>query len=310
MADETPNPAVRDVAPDLIGELLWDARRLARARADARLDVVVVETRDRAKTVVGQDPAPGDPLPKSRVIRVEVALPSWLRNLPGIYQDTDEEHADFLRRFLSIQQHVSLQLEEKLETIHSFFDPREAPEAFLPWLGSWVAMGLHEGWSVARRREIILRAVELYGMRGTARGLQLALELFADVQAEVEEFVWPYPGFVIGRHAVVGHRSTIARPVLATQCFVVKLPVGKSAVGRDRLRTIHAVAEAEKPAHAHYALEFREEEERFEPVPFLRPGMAGRVGVDARVGGRLDEPERDEEAMTAAATAALAAQAH
>lgn len=283
------------VTPDLVGELLWDARRFAKARADATLEIVVVETRDRPRTVVGQTPPPGEPLPEDRVVRVEVAQPSWIRSLPGIYQDTDEEQADFLKRFLSIQQHVSLQIEEKLESIHTFFDPRETPESFLPWLASWVALGLHEGWTEARRREVIYRAAEMYKLRGTAAGLRLYLKLFAEVEAEVEEFSWPYPGFVVGKHAVIGHQSTIARPVFATQCFVVKVPAKKSEVSREKLRTVHAVVEAEKPAHAHYALEFVSEEEVYADVPFLQFGKHGRIGVDARIAGKTDVPETDPE---------------
>ncbi len=299
MAGTEPNGmqhgAVRDVAPNLVGELLWDARRLAKARANARLEVVVVETRDRPRTVVGQIPGAGDPLGDKRLIRVEVAQPSWIRSLPGIYQDTDEEQADFLKRFLAVQQHVLLQTEEKLESIHTFFDPRETPEGFLPWLGSWVAMALHEGWSERRLREIIYRAVELYKLRGTAAGLKLALSLFAEVDAEIDEFKWPYPGFVVGQHAVIGHQSTLARPVFATQCFVVRIPAARSEVGREKLRTVHAVVETEKPAHAYYALEFLADEERFEEVPFLRLRLTGRIGVDTRIGGRSDEPEALEE---------------
>ena len=294
MAETNAEPG--PVTPNLVGELLWDARRLAKARAGATLDVVVVETRDRPKSIVGQSPAPGEPLPEDKVVRVEVVQPSWIRFLPGVFQDTDEENADFLKRFLSIQQHVALQVEEKLESIHSFFDPRETPEPFLPWLASWVAMSLHEGWSVERRREVIHRAAEMYRLRGTAEGLRLSLSLFAEVDAEIVEFRWPYPGFVIGRHAVIGHRSTIARPVFETQCFVVKVPARRSELSREKLRTVHAVVESEKPAHAHYALEFVEEQEQWPDVPFLQVGRTGRVGVDARVGGRSDVPEADEQA--------------
>jgi phage tail-like protein len=277
---------------------LWDARRLAKARADAKLDIVIVEARERPRTIVGQDPLPGLPLPANKTIRVEVSTPSWLRNLPGIYQDTDEEHADFMKRFLSLQQHVALQIDEKLESIHSYFDPRETPEGFLPWLAGWLAMGLHEGWSEKRRREIILRAVEIYLMRGTAKGLKLALELFAETLAEIEEFTWPYPGFVVGHNAVIDIQSTIARPVFQTQCFVVHLPVAKDRISREKLRTVHAVVEAEKPAHAYYALKFLPSEEKFEAVPFWRMRVTGRMRVDARIAGRTDLPELDEELMT------------
>jgi phage tail-like protein len=304
MAEKLDGAPEVPVTPDLVGELLWDARRLARARADASLEVVVVETRDRPRTVVGQAPSPGEPLPEDKVVRVEVAQPSWIRNLPGLYQDSDEEQADFLKRFLAIQQHVSLQIEEKLESIHTCFDPRETPEAFLPWLASWVALGLHEGWTVARRREVIFRAAEMYKLRGTAAGLRLYLQLFAEVDAEVREFAWPYPGFVIGKHAVVGHQSTIARPVFVTQCFVVRLPVKKSEISREKLRTVHSVVEAEKPAHAHYALEFVEEQPVYEDLPFLQFGKHGRIGVDARIAGKTDVPEIDPEAAPERAPAA------
>jgi phage tail-like protein len=291
--------------PDLVGELIWDARRLAKARADAKLDVVVVETKDRPKTVVGQYPPPGEPLPKDRTIKVEVAQSSWVRALPGIYQDTDEEHADFLKRFLAIQQHMALQIDEKLESIHSFFDPRETPEGFLPWLGSWVAMGLHEGWNVERRREVIFRAAEMYKLRGTAKGLKLALALFAEVDIEIEEFRWPYPGFVIGKHSKINlAESTISRPVFETQCFIVKVPVRKSEVSREKLRTIQAVVETEKPAHAHYALEFVTEQEKFEDVPFLQMRKTGRVGVDVRIGGKSDVPPVEEDMPENVPTAA------
>lgn len=296
MAQTEATPQRAAVTPTLVGELLWDARRLAKARADATLEIVIVETRDRPKTVIDQIPAAGEPLPEDRVIMVEVALPSWIRALPGVFQDTDEENADFLKRFLAIQQHVSLQVEEKLESIHTYFDPRETPEEFLPWLASWMAMSLHESWTVQRRREVILRAAEMYRMRGTAAGLKLSLSLFAEVDAEILEFRWPYPGFVIGRHAVIGHQSTIARPVFETQCFVVKVPARKSEMSREKLRTVHAVVETEKPAHAHYALAFEEEMEEWPEVDFLQVGKTGVMGVDVRIGGRSDVPEFEEAA--------------
>lgn len=278
------------MTPNLVGELLWDARRLAMAHAGCTLDVRVTETRERPRTVVAQSPPPGAPLPPDRVVRVDVSMPSWVRHLPGIFQDVDEEHADFLARFLAIQQHLALQIDEAIETVHRCFDPREAPEHFLPWLASWVAMRLQEDWPEPRRREAILRAVELYRLRGTAAGLKLSLRLFAGVDVEIDEHAWPWPGFVIGRHSAIGVDSTLAPQMWRTNCFVVRLAGPRDSWSRESLRTIHAVIEAEKPAHAHYALVFATVEERFETLPFLRIGVDGRIGVDARIAGRVDEP--------------------
>jgi len=148
---------------------------------------------------------------------------------------------------------------------------------------------------------VIVRATEMYKKRGTAEGLRLYLKLFAEVDAEVEEFTWPYPGFVVGAHAVIGHQSTIARPVFKTQCFVVKLPYKKSEIPREKLRTVHAVVESEKPAHAHYALEFPEETPAYDVVPFLQFGKHSRVGVDVRIAGKTDVPELDHELIAAKA---------
>jgi phage tail-like protein len=282
--------ALPPIAPPLVGEAIGAAKRLAKKRAGATLDVKLVESEERALTVVRQFPEAGDDLAEKRVIRVEVATRPWIQYLPGIYQDSDEENSDFLQRFLLISQHLTSGIEERLEFLHEFFDSRLTPEKYLPWLASWLAMPLLEGWSEEKRREIILRTPELYRLRGTAAGLKLALRLFADVKAEIREGDWPYPGMVIGRSSTIGHDTTLTAPVFISQCFTVKLPEKKNEVPRERLRTVHALVETEKPAHAHYAVVFEESEPVYEPVPFLHLGKTARIGIDTRIGGHQDVP--------------------
>ena len=130
---------------------------------------------DPEDTVVRQSPEPGDELSESRRIKVEIATRPWINYLPGIYQDADEENADFLRRFLLISAHLICGIEESLEFVHELFDARLTNAKWLPWLASWLAMPLLEGWSEEKRREIIQRTPELYRKRGTAEGLKLAL---------------------------------------------------------------------------------------------------------------------------------------
>jgi len=101
-----------------------------------------------------------------------------------------------------------------------------------------------------KRREIIQRVPELYRLRGTARGLELALRLFADVKAEIHEGEWPYPGMVIGRSSTIGKDTVLSPPVFISQCFTVELPDKKAEISRERLRTVQALVETEKPAHA------------------------------------------------------------
>jgi len=285
------------IAPPLLGLPIGEARRMAKKRAGATLEIKLVDSEDKQLHVVTQDPDPGDVLDDRRVIKVEIATRPWIQYLPGIYQDADEENADFLQRFLLISAHLTSGIEERLEYLHEFFDPRLTPAAFLPWLASWLAMPLLEGWDEEKRREIIQRVPELYRLRGTARGLELALRLFADVKAKIHEGEWPYPGMVIGRSSTIGKDTVLSPPVFVSQCFTVELPDKKAEISRERLRTVQALVETEKPAHAHYALVFEETEPVYEEVPFLHVGKTGRIGVDARIGGTEDVPATQDEEL-------------
>jgi phage tail-like protein len=295
MAEQTfDTPAI---APSLLGLPLGQARRVAKRRAQATVQFKLVDSEEKALTVVRQHPEAGDELSGSRVIKVEIATRPWINYLPGIYQDADEENADFLQRFLLISAHLTSGVEENLEFVHELFDPRITNAKWLPWLASWLAMPLLEGWSEEKRREIIQRTPELYRKRGTAEGLKLALRLFADVKAEIHEGEWPYPGLVIGRSSTIGKDTVLSPPVFVSQCFTVDLPDKKAEISRERLRTVQALVETEKPAHAHYALVFEETEPTYEAVPFLHVGKTGRIGVDARIGGLEDVPATQDEEL-------------
>src|SRR5919202_1911744 len=197
------------IAPPLVGLPIGEARRVAKKRAGAAVEIKLVDSEEKQLHVVTQVPEPGDALDDRRVIKVEIATRPWIQYLPGIYQDADEENADFLQRFLLISAHLTSGIEERLEYLHEFFDPRLPPAAFLQWLASWLAMPLLEGWDEEKRREIIQRVPELYRLRGTARGLKLALRLFAGVEAEIHEGEWPYPGLVIGKSSTIGHDTVL-----------------------------------------------------------------------------------------------------
>src|SRR5216683_4502107 len=135
------------IAPPLLGLPIGEARRVARKRAGAKLTVKLVDSEEKQLHVVRQFPEPGDDLDDGRSMKVEIATRPWIQFLPGIYQDADEENADFLQRFLLISAHLISGIEERLEYLHEFFDPRLTPGAFLPWLASWLAMPLLEGWT-------------------------------------------------------------------------------------------------------------------------------------------------------------------
>lgn len=152
---------------------------------------------------------------------------SWLQYLPAIYQENE-----FLGRFLRIYEEQLLPVEDVLERIHHYFDPRMAPSSFLSWLASWIDLALDENWPEERRRELIHRGTDLYRWRGTPRGLLAYLRIYAGVEPEIVEHLKPGNG----------------GPFRFTVVLRVKDP---SAVDEARVRSI---IEAEKPAHTDYTL--------------------------------------------------------
>src|SRR5439155_24910998 len=94
------------VAPPLFGLPLGQARRVARRRAQARVEFKLVDSEEKAFTVVCQSPEAGEALPPSRLFKVDIATRPWFDFLTGFYHDADEENADFPRRFLMVSVHV------------------------------------------------------------------------------------------------------------------------------------------------------------------------------------------------------------
>src|SRR5260370_10412326 len=144
MAEPILNPP--PIAPPLLGLPLGQARRVAKKRAQAKVEFKLVDSEEKALHVVRQFPEAGDELNDSRVIKVEIATRPWINYVPGIYQDADEENADFLQRFLLISCHLTNGIEAYLEFIHELFNPRITQAAWRLWLASWLAMPLFEGW--------------------------------------------------------------------------------------------------------------------------------------------------------------------
>ena len=52
-------------------------------------------------------------------------------------------------------------------------------------------------WPVEKKRAIIKRAIELYGIRGTVKGMKLFLLLFTGHEPTIIENQWPFRGFRI-----------------------------------------------------------------------------------------------------------------
>lgn len=72
-----------------------------------------------------------------------------------------------------------------LDSLYCYVDPVLAPPDFLQLLADWVGMSLDESWPMERRREAVVRAIDLHRVRGTVDGLRQHLEIATGARVEV-----------------------------------------------------------------------------------------------------------------------------
>jgi phage tail-like protein len=124
-------------------------------------------------------------------------------------------------------------LEELIDRVHTYFDPQQAPDAFLPWLANWVALTLWEDWEEEVKRRFISQIVPLYRQRGTKAGLEKLLKLYTNEEVEIEEFEQMAHYFQVKMTLSASDRGLLRR---------------KQQIARD-------IINREKPAHTFYALQ-------------------------------------------------------
>jgi P2-related tail formation protein len=124
-----------------------------------------------------------------------------------------------------------------MERLDASFDPRRAPESFLPLLARWVDLDVTVSTGPRRWRELIAAAAELARWRGTRRGLIRFLELATGATGfDVAEDVHDEQG-----HLVPFHVQVIA-----------------PASTRPHQAMLERIIQREKLAHVTYQLTFRE----------------------------------------------------
>jgi len=156
------------------------------------------------------------------------------RLLPGVMQRT-LSHSPLLRAYLEAMAALHAPSERVLDGLATHFDPRRAPDAFVPFLAQWVDLTIPVTTGLGRMREWVASAVELSQWRGTARGLLRYLEVAtAATGFHIEERV-PGPD---GRPRPFHLRITAPAAVAAHQPMVER------------------IIELEKPAYVTYELVF------------------------------------------------------
>lgn len=115
--------------------------------------------------------------PSVHAMRVYFPQQSYLRHLPGIYQQ-DADSRVFLDRFLAIFESTFVGVEEDLSEITQYLDPAGTSTEFVDWLGEWLALAPDETWPEPARRELIAAAHDLFKARGTPDGLLRLLAIY------------------------------------------------------------------------------------------------------------------------------------
>jgi phage tail-like protein len=269
--------------PDLVG-LQYSKAKLILDNAGLHCEYLVYdESYETRNTVLAQVPQRGQMIYAGDHVALAISRDSYVRWLPALYQRSDLAGRNFVKELLWVTQHLFGSIEEILNVGYTFYDPYEAPEHFLPWLASWTAMVLEEDWPIAKKRRLIKRAVELYRIRGTPRGLKLFISLFTGHEPDIRENEWPFRGWRIGITSSMGIDTVVLPPVNLAHTFVVEMPTTYQDLSPEAVIRIHEIVLMEKPAHAQYYLRFAVEARQAELREFFVIGMRSGIGIGQEV---------------------------
>jgi phage tail-like protein len=274
--------------PDLVGHSLEKGKIILESAGLPRQVVLFRESYEEADTVLEQKPSRGQMVYEGSEVTVWVARRGYLELLPAIYRRSDAVGRNVVRDMCFLFEHMFGAVEAKLDRGHTYYDPHQAPSEFLPWLASWTAMVVDLDWPDAKKRAILKRAVDLYRIRGTRRGLALFLQLFTGYEPSITENSWPFKGFRIETEARIGLDSVVLPPVNLAHSFIVTIPVKFADVSPEMVIRIHRIITMEKPAHTHYYLRFLEEEGDVELREFFAIGVRSGIGIGAEVVEGMD----------------------
>ena len=119
----------------------------------------------------------GRSTPRLRALRAYYPRFSYLdRYLPAVYRE-DAGSASFVDRFLANVEGFYTAIEDKIGSVQVLFDVRSSPPDVLDWLIGWFGALSDPAWDERRKRLFIAHALELFQYRGTARGIQMGLQL-------------------------------------------------------------------------------------------------------------------------------------
>jgi phage tail-like protein len=295
--------------PDLVGMQYGKAKVVVENAGLVFAETMFAESYEARNTVLDQAPARGQMVYAGDRVAVAISRDSYARWLPAIYQRSDLAGRNLVKELLWVTQHLFGSVEEMLDIGFTYYDPYEAPEKFLSWLASWTAMVLEEDWPTSKKRRLIKRAVELYRIRGTLRGLKLFISLFTGHEPDIRENEWPFRGWRVGISSQMGIDTVILPPLNLARTFIVEMPTAYNDLSPESVVRIHEIVRMEKPAHTQYWLRFAAESNAPELREFFAIGTRSGIGIGqeilrAALGGEATTAEAAADARTTAMMAA------
>jgi phage tail-like protein len=224
-------------------------------------EILYTEDKSARFTGVVQNIEPETEVDTGTIVDLQVASQNPLQFLPALYQNND-----FLKNYLWLFQHIFNSFHLKLDNIHRYFNPIEAPQAFYEWLATWFAINVNYTITEEKMRSLIKDAVSLFQWRGTVIGLTKYLEILTDVRPEIIENYMP-----VSTYTIEGDKL-VERPILehktARYKFTVKFPVAANHFDIEAIRKINKIIAAEKPAYADFYVTFQPRQKKQDKYAF------------------------------------------
>ena len=159
-----------------------------------------------------------DTLDVPRVNGMDAVRPrlTYHRYLPAVYQ-RDAQSRVLLERFLAASEAVFETVEHRIDGLAELFHPESSTADFLGWLAGWMNLVLEAGWPEETKRQLLLRAGDLFRRKGTPSGAAEFLSLVlsgigqGEAHAFVEEHARRLQPIVLGRTSRLGADAMVAQ---------------------------------------------------------------------------------------------------
>ncbi len=107
--------------------------------------------------------------------------------LPSVYEWTDSEQGDWLRRLLTIPAELLAEVDGHLRRFSALLDPARTPPEARLWLARLLSLPVDVGLPSDRWPSAIAHAPELWRWRGTLRGVRLGMRVLLEDGCDLVE---------------------------------------------------------------------------------------------------------------------------